>query len=243
MSLKRCFKDDAKLEIGIDEAGRGSFWGPIMAGACIIPKENEWTDDIRYIVGQLKDSKKLSSKKRDLLNQLIRDNIPSWNVGIVTAEEINKYGITWANQEAFRRAVYGIMEGGEHANFTDIRLIIDGVLTIPDWNGELELIVEGDGEYLAIAAASILAKVEHDTWIQNYCKENSECNKIYDLAKSKGYGTKSHRDAIRIYGAHTLHRSVYIRNYLPGVPIIEKPVKKLKNNTKKGDCLIQFNMN
>ena len=229
--LSTRFKVDTVIEIGIDEAGRGSFWGPIMAGAVIIPEEPTWTEKQRTILSQLRDSKKISPKKRDKLADEIKELIPMAAVGIVTAQEINERGITWANMEAFRRAVVGL--GLEDAS--KCRLIIDGVLSIEDWDKETqELVVEGDSKYMAIAGASILAKVEHDRWITRFCEEHTECNDRYDLLKSKGYGTAKHREGIRIYGGHELHRTLYIQNWLPGSTHKAKPKKDIKQ------CLIKF---
>ena len=229
--LSTRFKVDTIIEIGIDEAGRGSFWGPIMAGAVIIPEESTWTEKQRTMLSQLRDSKKISPKKRDKLADEIKELIPMAAVGIVTAQEINERGITWANMEAFRRAVVGL--GLEDAS--KCRLIIDGVLSIEDWDKETqELVVEGDSKYMAIAGASILAKVEHDRWITRFCEEHTECNDRYDLLKSKGYGTVKHREGIRIYGGHEQHRTLYIQNWLPGSTHKAKPKKDMKQ------CLIKF---
>jgi ribonuclease HII len=235
--LSTRFKEDTTIEIGIDEAGRGSFWGPIMAGAMIIPEESTWTEKQRKLLGELKDSKKISPKKRERIADEIKELIPKTAIGIVTADEINENGITWANMEAFRRAVQGLTL----ENSSECRLVIDGVLSIEGWEGEQELIVDGDAEYMAIAGASILAKVEHDKWITKYCEDNPQCNDRYDLAKCKGYGTARHREGIRNYGAHELHRSLYIQNWLPGATQKAKPRStkvSSKENTNK--CLIKF---
>jgi ribonuclease HII len=231
--LSKRFKEDSVVEIGIDEAGRGSFWGPIMAGAVIIPDEDTWTEKQRTLLTELRDSKKISPKKRERLADTIKELLPGTAVGIVSAEEINRNGITWANIEAFRRAVAGL----RLEDATSCRLVIDGVLAIDDWEGEQELMVEGDGTYMAIAGASILAKVEHDRWIQKYCEDNSECNEKYDLVKSKGYGTTKHREGIKNYGAHELHRSLYVQNWLPGAT----PKAKTRKETAVTKCLIKFN--
>jgi ribonuclease HII len=229
------FKDDTMIEIGIDEAGRGSFWGPIMAGAMIIPREELWTEAQKELLSQLRDSKKISPKKREKIADKIKELIPNVGIGIVTAKEINDNGITWANMEAFRRAVHTLSLSEE--DMKNSRLVIDGVLEIEKWEGEQNLVIEGDSKYLAIAGASILAKVEHDKWIQRFCEDNPECNEKYDLCKSKGYGTLNHRNGIKNYGAHELHRSLYIQNWLPGVT--QKPKKTITKNTNK--CLIDFN--
>lgn len=232
--LSTRFKDDNMIEIGIDEAGRGSFWGPIMAGAMIIPPESTWNDKQKTLLSQLRDSKKISPKKRERIANEIKELIPKTAVGVVTSQEINDNGITWANMEAFRRAVKELSLTQEELSNT--RLVIDGVLQIDKWDGEQELVVEGDAEYLAIAGASILAKVEHDRWITKYCEDNPQCNDHYDLLKCKGYGTVKHREGIRNYGAHELHRSLYVQNWLPGSTHQAKSKKK----TDKNQCLIKF---
>jgi ribonuclease HII len=232
--LSARFKDDNIVEIGIDEAGRGSFWGPIMAGAIIIPDESSWTDKQRILLSQLRDSKKISPKKRERIYDDIKELIPKTAVGIVTAEEINANGITWANMEAFRRAVQNL----DLEDSSKCRLLIDGVLPIDKWDGEQQMIVEGDATYMAIAGASILAKVSHDHWIKKYCEDHAECNEKYDLLKCNGYGTAKHREGIRVHGGHELHRTLYIQNWLPDSAHIAKPKpkKKMGSNT----CLIKF---
>ena len=233
--LQSRFKYDNAVEIGVDEAGRGSFWGPMMAGAVVIPDECEWTEKQQALLMKLRDSKKLSPKKRDALAAEIKHLLPYCAVGTVSAHEINEQGVTWANKTAFRRAIEGIpLEGKESS-----RLIIDGILPYDKWTGEQELVVEGDSKYLAVAAASILAKVEHDRWIQEYCTAHPECNERYDLLKSKGYGTAKHREGIRVYGGHELHRTLYIQNWLPGAT--RKPRTYNKKGTGADDkCLIKF---
>jgi ribonuclease HII len=229
--LSARFKNDNVIEIGIDEAGRGSFWGPIMAGAVIIPDETTWTDKQRKLLSELRDSKKISAKKRERIADEIKELLPHSGVGIVTVKEINDNGIQWANMEAFRRAVNKL-------NIEDplnCRLVIDGVLSIDKWNGEQELVIDGDASYMSIAGASIVAKVEHDRWITKYCEENPECNERYNLISCKGYGTANHREGIRNYGAHELHRSLYIQNWLPG------STQKLKATKNTNKCLIKFN--
>jgi ribonuclease HII len=228
------FKDDNMIEIGIDEAGRGSFWGPIVAGAMIIPSQSSWTEKQQILFSQLRDSKKIRPKKREQLANQIKELLPKCSIGLVTAQEINNNGITWANIEAFRRAISTLSLTEEEQEKT--RIIIDGVIHIDDYKGEQELVIEGDSKYLAIAGASILAKVEHDRWITNYCEENPICNDHYDLLKCKGYGTVKHREGIKNNGAHEHHRSLYIQNWLPGSTYQAKSKKKKDTN----QCLINF---
>lgn len=220
MLLVRHTKDD-KIEAGLDEAGRGSFWGPIMAGAVVWPIESEWTDAHRSIASQIRDSKKISPKKREKICDEIKRLATSWGIGSVTAKEIDENGIQWANQEAFRRALSVLVTSDTSGNsipYTKIpeRLIIDGVIGMEDPVEDREQynIIEGDGLYMPIAAASILAKVEHDRWICKYCETNPECAERYSLLTCKGYGTAKHRDGLGIYGAHELHRRTFVRKYI-----------------------------
>jgi len=236
MPLASRFTNDNVIEIGIDEAGRGSFWGPILAGAVVIPNESDWTEVQRNIFAQLRDSKKISPKKRTQLSKEIKEHVPLFGIGIVSAQEINHHGITWANREAFRRAYQAVSKANQKANIIDsYRLLIDGVLSLDKWDGPQELIVEGDNQYMAIAAASILAKVAHDEWIKDYCAAHPECEERYHLCSSNGYGTAKHREGIRLYGGHELHRELYIQNWLPGSAM--KSSKRVKSSEA---CLIQF---
>jgi ribonuclease HII len=207
-----------------------------MAGAVVIPDESTWSDKQRSLILQFRDSKKISPKKREKLAEEIKELIPYCGVGIVSAHEINENGIQWANIEAFRRAVNNT--GLDNA--LECRLLIDGSLSIKDWSGEQEIIVEGDAQYMAIAGASILAKVEHDKWIRTYCEEHPECEERYNLLGSKGYGTAKHREGIRIYGGHELHRVLYIQNWLPDSTYKAKPKKKNVTVKDTEQCLIKF---
>lgn len=222
--LKLRHTDDDLVEVGLDEAGRGSFWGPIMAGAVIWPAETAWTDAHRKLAPQIRDSKRIAPKKRERIAAEIKDLAVAWGVGIVGADEIDENGIQWANQEAFRRALAGMRgpsdaAGGAGKPAIDRRsfqrLLIDGVIGMPGVDAEQHNIIDGDAIYLPIAAASILAKVEHDHWIKSYCATDTACAEHYDLLHSNGYGTKKHRDGLGIYGAHQHHRRTFVRKYIP----------------------------
>lgn len=213
--LKSRFIDDTKLEVGLDEAGRGSFWGPLMAGAVILPAQSSWSEQHIAIFSQIKDSKKISPKKRIILANDIKRLAISWAVGTVSASDLDTNGISWTNQEAFCRAVCGLKVSYD-------RLIIDGTMKISDTimsvlpsTTEQYTTIDGDASYLHIAAASILAKVEHDTWIEQYCKDDIQCETRYNLLSCKGYGTAKHIHGITIYGYHKHHRLSFIYKYIP----------------------------
>jgi ribonuclease HII len=205
--LKIRYADDSVIEAGIDEAGRGPLWGPLYAGAVIWVPEDEMSEEQREVSPLIKDSKKLSEKRRVALAHKIKDLALDWSTGTVTPAEIDEFGMTRANQLAFTRALSDL-------SVTPERLLIDGCLSIFDhpW-GTTEQVVEpeADNAYLAVAAASIIAKTEHDAWIQNYCDVYPEVVERYDLAKNKGYGTQKHRDGILRWGEHPLHRKLFLR--------------------------------
>ena len=209
--MKTTFSLGEAVEIGIDEAGRGCFWGPIYAGAVIWAPEEEWTDEHREVAPRINDSKKVSEKKRDAIAAAIKDLAIDWGVGQVSASEIDEKGMTWANQEAFRRAI-GACSSGLKPDL----LLIDGVLGLPG-DVKFQCIPGGDGLYLPIAAASILAKVAKDTYVKEWAavsEENKAVATQYDLLKNKGYGTAKHRDGLKAHGAHEQHRRQFIRNWL-----------------------------
>jgi ribonuclease HII len=204
-SLGKC------VELGLDEAGRGCFWGPLYAGAVIWPPEEEWIEGHREISPLINDSKKIPEKKRDKLAEQIKTLAIDWGQGKVDVSEIDEKGMTWANQEAFRRA--------KNACFTGLEpelLLIDGILGLPKDGYKYQCIPGGDGLYLPIAAASILAKVSRDTYVKEWCSlnENKDIALHYDLLKNKGYGTAKHREGLKAYGSHEQHRKQFIRNWL-----------------------------
>lgn len=232
--LKVRFKDDESIEAGLDEAGRGCFWGPIMAGALIWPSESDWTPEHKAIVPEIRDSKKIAIKKRERIFEDIKRLAYAWGVGSVSAEEIDEKGISWANQEAFRRAL-------NQLKVKPGRILVDGTLRISDYVGEQHTVVDGDATYISIAGASILAKVSHDHWVKEYCKENPECEERYSLGSGHGYGTAKHREGLRTYGAHSLHRRTFIYNWVPQEEAEEKDVRKTQVVQKGHEkCLIKL---
>ena len=211
-SMKSSYSLGNTVEIGIDEAGRGCFWGPIFAGAVIWPQEEEWTDKHRELAPKINDSKKLSEKKRDLIFNEIKTLATDWGVGKVDASEIDEKGMSWANQEAFRRAMSNCKSG-----IKPELLLIDGILGFPkEDNMKYQCIAGVDGLYMSIAAASILAKVSRDNFVKEWSSldKNDEIAAKYSLLDNKGYGTKKHRDGLKAHGPHDMHRKQFIRNWI-----------------------------
>jgi len=118
--------------------------------------------------------------------------------------------MTWANQEAFRRAMRNC-----YVDKVPDLLLIDGILGLPKEDGvKYQCIAGGDGLYLPIAAASILAKVSRDNFVKEWCSSHTDIETRYGLLKNKGYGTAKHREGLKAHGAHEQHRKQFIRNWL-----------------------------
>lgn len=215
--LKSRYLQDEKIEAGVDEAGRGCLWGPLVAGAVIWLPESEWTEEIKEISQQIKDSKKLSAKKRKILVEQIKNYAIDYATGSVEPSEIDTIGMSAANRLAFQRAVEGL-------TVTPDRLIVDGILSmVTDIEQHTE--VEADGKYIPVAAASILAKETHDDYVLSLCKNEPSLQDFYDMASCKGYGTQKHRDGLKDHGKHPLHRRLFLR-------------KLLGEKVETSDCLI-----
>ena len=181
---------EGKIEAGCDEAGRGCLAGSVYAAAVILP--DGYQNDL------LNDSKQLTEKKRYQLREIIERDAVAWAVGIVTPEEIDKINILNASILAMHRALDRLKVRPE-------AVIVDGNRFKKYKDLPHTTIVKGDGKYLAIAAASILAKTYRDDYMNQLAEEYPQ----YDWLSNKGYPTKKHREAIRQYGTTPYHRMSY----------------------------------
>lgn len=188
--LKNHYYSEYELEAGCDEAGRGCLAGSVYAAAVIFPKD--------YHNNELNDSKQLSAKKRYALREIVERDALAWAVGIVTPEEIDKINILNASILAMHRALDQLKVRPE-------AVIVDGNKFKPYHDLPYSTIVKGDGKYLSIAAASILAKTFRDDYMDRLAEEYPQ----YDWLSNKGYPTKKHREAIRKYGVTPYHRMSY----------------------------------
>ena len=187
--LKPYYQEDL-VEAGCDEAGRGCLAGSVFAAAVILPKD--------YSNEELNDSKKLTEKSRYALREIIQRDALAWAVGIVTADEIDKINILNASILAMHRALDQLKLRPEY-------IIVDGNRFKKYGEVPHTTIVKGDGKYLSIAAASVLAKTYRD----DYMNELAEQYPQYDWKNNKGYPTKKHRLAIKEYGITPFHRRSY----------------------------------
>ena len=181
---------EGKIEAGCDEAGRGCLAGSVYAAAVILPDG--------YENPLLNDSKQLTEKRRYALRDIIERDAVAWAVGIVTPEEIDKINILNASILAMHRALGQLKVRPE-------AVIVDGNRFKKYKDLPYTTIVKGDGKYMAIAAASILAKTYRDDYMNQLAEEYPQ----YDWRSNKGYPTKKHREAIRQFGTTPYHRMSY----------------------------------
>jgi len=189
--------------IGVDEVGRGCVAGPILAVACLsrnLEEENK-------ILKQVKDSKKLTAKKRKELFELLDNNF-IWTFAKIDSKEIDRIGIQSANCLVVERAVEKLLKKIENFEGKILADYIGGAYKYIK-NKQIDFYIKGESKFAEIAAASILAKVYRDRlmdkWHQKY--------PIYDFTKHKGYGTKKHLEVIVEKGVCELHRQSFLQKY------------------------------
>ena len=180
------YKNYDDIEVGLDECARGVMFGRLYAAAVIMPKEK--LDDDRFSF--IKDSKRLSKKKREELYDYIIENCIEYSISWVDEKEVDKINVLQANLKAFHLCLDKLQ-----IEYTNI--LVDGI-HFKYYNSI----------FISIAAASILAKVEHDRYIIDLCKLEPDLKK-YDLENNMGYGTKKHLEAINEYGSSKYHRKTF----------------------------------
>tara|TARA_B100000212_G_scaffold69500_1_gene48688 strand:+ start:752 stop:1333 length:582 start_codon:yes stop_codon:yes gene_type:complete len=184
------------IEVGIDEVGKGSIFGPVFSAAVALNLENN------HLLKKLgvDDSKKLSIKKRISLFPKIIELSKDWGIGQSSVREIDKYGIRHATELSMIRAIYKL-------KFVPVKIYIDGSLPLKLWQGIQENIIKGDTKLTSIAAASILAKVKRDLLMIRL----EEKYKGYQINKNKGYGTRDHFLSINQLGLTDMHRKSFVK--------------------------------
>lgn len=184
------YMEAGRCEAGCDEAGRGCLAGAVFAAAVILPP------DFRNEL--LNDSKQLSEKQRYALRPIIEQEATAWAVGIVSPEEIDRINILNASFLAMHRAI-------EQLNVPPEHLLIDGNRFKKYRETPHTCVVKGDGKYLSIAAASVLAKTYRDDYMLDLHRKYP----MYQWDRNKGYPTKAHREAIRLHGTSPYHRMTF----------------------------------
>ena len=213
--LNKYFNSDAnEVEIGVDEAGRGPMLGRVYTAAVVLPKDDSFNHSL------MKDSKKFHSvKKIREAADYIKANALYWHVAYSDERVIEDINIRNATHKAMHESIKGVVDKlGETDIQLHIHLLVDGNDFKPYITIDKELsfkqiphtcIEGGDNLYTAIAAASILAKVERDLYIEELCEKEPILDERYGLLKNKGYGTKIHMDGIKKYGITTYHRKTF----------------------------------
>jgi ribonuclease HII len=216
--LKQMFDSDTTIiEIGIDEAGRGPMFGRVYAGVAVLPKDDSFDHS------QMKDSKKFHSKKKiEQVAEYIKENAIAWAVEYEDEQTIDQINILQATQSAMHKGIKNVLSQLSKLtdiNYDKILLLVDGnyfkPFTILNKDKtkletiKYKMVEGGDNKYTSIAAASILAKVERDTYIDKLCEENPELIEHYGIDSNKGYGSKKHMDGIKQHGITKWHRKTF----------------------------------
>lgn len=188
--MLRSFFSRKLIEAGCDEAGRGCLAGPVVAAVVILPK--------RYRNPILNDSKKLSAAQREILKVEIMEKALAWNIAMVDNHEIDKINILRATYMAMHKAIEGLSRTPE-------LLLVDGNNFIPFKEIPFKTIIQGDGKFMSIAAASVLAKTYRDEYMNKLHEEFP----VYGWNTNKGYPTPEHRDAIAQHGITDYHRRTF----------------------------------
>lgn len=183
---------------GVDECARGTLWGSVVAAAVYIPSEN-----VPKLINKVHDSKKLTSKKRDELSELIKDTC-FYGIGEIGPDVVDDINILRATEQAMALALSKLQLDFE-INYDYV--LIDGTVKLPMVVQQQKQIIKGDSKVLSIAAASIVAKAYRDNKILNM--PDLDYYNIWDIGNSKGYGTKKHLAAIKEYGLSDLHRKTF----------------------------------
>ena len=186
-------------ETGLDEVGRGAIFGPVFSAAIVLERDNGL---ILKNLG-VKDSKKLTSKKREFLFPHILSLSSDFGIGQSSVREIDQLGIRSATELSMIRAIKKLRQKPSE-------LIVDGPLSLRPWSGKQKNIISGDSKFTCIAAASIIAKVSRDRLMERL----EEGYSGYLILKNKGYGTKEHFSGIKANGITNLHRKSFLKNQI-----------------------------
>jgi ribonuclease HII len=227
-SYKLHYSPDDHVEVGLDEAGRGCLFGRLYVGAVIFAKDEDVFFDQGATLKTIQDSKVLTPRRRNILYDYIQECALDKAVAFAEASEVDEYNVLGADMRTMHRALDSLTVPID-------RILVDGDVWKPWKNGtrvvEAHTCVDGDAEYLSIAAAGILAKVARDRWIEDVVLTHPEWDIQYGLLKNKGYGTAVHMKGLTEYGATDQHR----KSYAPIRKVLGLPIKEKTRQPKKGN--------
>ena len=220
------YKDDDHVEVGLDEAGRGCLFGRLYVGAVVFSNDVEDFFDNGAALKEIRDSKLLTKRKRDILYDYVQECALDKAVAFAEIGEIDTVNILQADLNCMHRAL-------DSLQVPVCRVLVDGDHWRPYKDTEGHAIVDGDAQYLSIAAAGILAKVSRDRWVAEIVAENPDWDTKYGLLSNMGYGTATHMTGLSQYGVTEQHRRSYnpVRVCL-GLPAKVSKVQKEKRGKK-----------
>ena len=190
-----------EIEVGMDEAGRGPLFGRVYVGAAILPPDDSFNHSL------MRDSKKLNERKRLIAFDYIKENAIDWVIHYKDEKYIDKHNIFAANYNTMYEAVNKLLVKPDH-------ILVDGNYFKPCMYNDGDYInhttvIKGDDKYTSIAAASILAKVGRDKYIQELCDKYPLLDEYYGIRSNKGYGAKKHMEGIKTHGISPWHRKTF----------------------------------
>ena len=184
---------------GVDEVGRGPLAGPVVTAAVVLPEQ--------FVVPGIDDSKKLSEKRREELYEVITREALAWGIGMADHQVIDEINILQATKQAMKQAVEEADRMLRERTGGSIECVLLDAVELPGLQIPQESIIKGDAKVLAIAAASIVAKVTRDRMMVRYAREYP----WYAFEKNKGYGTKEHYAGLREHGLCPIHRKTFLK--------------------------------
>lgn len=221
-TYKLRYKDDDVVEVGLDEAGRGSLFGRLYVGAVVFSNELEDFFDHGAALNDIRDSKLMTKRQRAIIYDYIQECALDKAVSFATAAEVDALNVLQADMTAMHRALDSLQVPVH-------RVLVDGDYWRSYKDSEGHTIIDGDAQYLPIAAAGILAKVAHDRWIEEIVTLHPEYDTRYGLSTNMGYGTAKHMTGLSQFGATDEHRRSFgpVKAVL-GLPLKEKFVRGKK---------------
>lgn len=200
----------SSIIVGIDEAGRGAFFGRIYSAAVVHDPSLMETALQQKLV--IRDSKKMTPRQRSVSRQFLEKHA-QFGIGWCDEKEIDTLGITKCNILCMHRALDDLLS--KYPSLVVDKIHVDGVLFAPYHSIPFQLVAHGEDTHEEIAMASILAKTLRDEWVVGLCDQFPDLDEKYHLRNNKGYGTKQHIKGLRTHGPHPSHRRSFLRNYCP----------------------------
>ena len=222
---KLTYVDDGKIEVGVDEAGRGCLMGRLYTGAVVLSNDPDDLFDHGAELYRIKDSKVLTKRQRDIVYDYVQELALDKAVAFSPASEVDELNVLRADMVCMHRALDSLQIPVE-------RVLVDGDTWVPYKDTEGVRVVDGDAQYLSIAAAGILAKVSRDRWVESVVAEHPEWDAQYGFLSNMGYGTAAHMEGLSKYGVTEEHRRSF-RPVYTAMGLSAKP-----KTTKKKSVLL-----